>query len=735
MFRLNQAIEHWLEAERDQLPLWLPVVLGIGIAGWFALPDAAAWSAFLLVQIALAVAAFCLPAGGRLRRAVLLFGLTAAIGCGLIWWRAERVALPRLERPVVTRFEARIEAVERLPARGIRRLLLAPVGAPELPPRLRVNVADADVPAGATEGARVALRARLMPPAAPAVPGAYDFARVAWFRGIGATGRALGPVTIVAPAGSGGAARWLSGLRARLSGHIQSSLEGGEGGIANALATGDQGAIPDDDAEAMRRSGLAHLLSVSGLHVTAVVAGTIFVVLRLLALSPWLALRAPLLLISGGAGALSGIGYTLLTGAEVPTVRSCIAALLVLGGIALGREAVTLRLVATGALIVLLIRPEALAGPSFQLSFAAVTAIVALHAHPRARRWFGANEEGRLARIGRSLLGLLATGVAVEVALSPIALFHFHRSGLYGAIANIVAIPLTTFVIMPVEGLALAFDTAGLGAPFWWLAGQALGLLLWIAHAVADAPGAVAALPSMPAGAFGLMVAGGLWLALWRTRVRRIGLLPLAIGAAWALTTPPPDILITGDGRHLALRTAGGGLGLLRPRAGDYVRDLLGEAAGFQGEAPALESLAGARCGKDLCVADVVRDGRRWRLLATRSTYLIDIAEMNRACAAADIVVSDRRLPRTCRPRWMKADRAMLAQTGGLAIRLAPPAVESVATHAGRHPWALRPAPRSGIARDRSRGSDRAPRSGSVAGGKPEPTPRATRPQPPAPDQ
>jgi competence protein ComEC len=687
--RLNDAIEGWLEAERDQLPLWLPVALGFGIAGWFVLPDVAAWSAFLLIQVAIAAAALCMPSGGRLRRTMLLFGLTAAIGCALIWWRAEQVAAARLERPVVTRFEARVEAIERLSARGIRRLLLAPVAAPTLPPRLRVNVADADMPEDVAAGARVALRARLMPPAAPAVPGAYDFARVAWFRGIGATGRALGRVTIVTAAQGGGAVEWLNGMRARLSSHILSSLPGGAGGIASALATGDQGAIPDEDAEAMRRSGLAHLLSVSGLHVTAVVAGTIFLVLRLLALSPRLALRAPLLLISGGAGALSGIGYTLLTGAEVPTVRSCIASLLVLGGIALGREAVTLRLVATGALIVLLVRPEALAEPSFQLSFAAVTAIVALHAHPRTRRWFGAHEEGPLAKTGRSLLGLLATGIAVELALSPIALFHFHRSGLYGAVANIVAIPLTTFVIMPFEALALLFDTAGLGTPFWWLAGRSLALLLWIAHSVAEAPGAIAALPSMPAAAFGLMIGGGLWLALWRTRVRRIGLVPLLIGAAWALATPPPDILVTGDGRHLALRTASGGIGLLRDRAGDYVRDTLGEASGFQGEAPALDDVPGGRCGDDLCVADLVRGGRRWRLLATRSVYLVDIAEMNRACAAADIVVSDRRLPRSCRPRWLKADRTTLARTGGLAIRLDPAGVTSVASNVGRHPWAV----------------------------------------------
>jgi competence protein ComEC len=546
-----------------------------------------------------------------------------------------------------------------------------------------------------------------MPPNAPAVPGAYDFARVAWFQELGATGRALGPVKVVAPAKENGWSAWLGTLRARLSAHIQSRLIGGAGGIASALATGDQGAIPEEDAEAMRRSGLAHLLSVSGLHVTAVVASMMFLTLRLLALSPRLALNAPLLLIAAGAGALAGIAYTLLTGSEVPTVRSCIAALLVLAGIALGREAMTLRLVAAGALVVLLFRPEALAGPSFQLSFAAVTAIVALHAHPFTRKFLSPTEEGRAARLGRSLLGLLATGFAVELALAPIALFHFHRSGLYGAVANIVAIPLTTFVIMPLEALALLFDTVGLGAPFWWLAGHALALLLWIAHAVAAAPGAVTSLPSMPGSAYGLMIAGGLWLALWRTRLRRIGLIPLVVGAGWALATPPPDLLVTGDGRHLAVRSLDGSMALLRERAGDYVRDALGGAAGFEGAAPALDGVAGARCGADLCAVDMVADGRTWRLLATRSPYLVDIAEMNRACAGADIVVSDRRLPRTCRPRWLKADRDFLAASGGLAINLAGPRVDSVASHAGRHPWAWLPDPAAaGYNRRRGRNQD-----------------------------
>jgi competence protein ComEC len=432
----------------------------------------------------------------------------------------------------------------------------------------------------------------------------------------------------------------------------------------------------------MRRSGLAHLLSISGLHVTAVIAGTMLLTLRLLALSQWLALRAPLLLISAGAGALAGIAYTLLSGAEVPTVRSCVASLLVLAGIALGREALTLRLIAAGALVVLLWRPEALAGPSFQLSFAAVTAIVAFHELPFVRRWALAREEGVARRLLRELASLLATGFLIEIALAPIAAYHFHRAGLYGAFANIVAIPLTTFVVMPLEALALLFDLVGFGGPFWWLAGKSLALLIWLARTVAAAPGAVAALPSMPLGAFLLMVGGGLWLALWRTNARLIGLMPLAIGGAWALATPAPDLMVTGDGRHLAVRAPDNALYLLRPRAGDYVRQQFSEGAGVEDPALDLDALPGARCNRDLCAATL----GPWRLLATRSAYLVDTAELKRACQAADIVVSDRRLPFGCRPRWLKADLALLSKTGGLAITIDGPIVRTVAAD-DLHPW------------------------------------------------
>ncbi len=686
------AIERWLEAERDQLVLWLPVALGSGIAAWFVLPDATAWRATLLLLVATGLAALAAGRGGRAARAIAIGMLAAALGLALLWMRSDSVSAPVLGRPTVASFAATVERVEPLAARELVRLTLRPIGSAtdgrgeafDLPRRVRVNLVEADAPKGLGEGAVLRLRARLMPPPLPAVPGAYDFARVAWFAGIGATGRGFAPVVVTTPAEHG------SGLRGRLSAHITDSLEGSAGGIAAALATGDVGAIGEEDSEAMRRAGLAHLLSVSGLHITAAVAATMLVVMRVLALSPWLALRVRLPLIAAVAGAGAAIGYTLLTGSQVPTIRSCVAALLVLVALAMGREAMTLRALAAGAVIVLVALPEALAGPSFQLSFAAIAAIVALHEHPRIKALFGPHDEGFVRRLGRGLGSLLLTGIVVEAALMPIAVYHFHKAGLYGAAANIVAIPLTTFVVMPLEALALLFDGVGIGAPVWWLVQHALDLLLWIARTVAAAPGAVRSLPAMPDGAYAAMVGGGLWVALWRTRLRRLGVVPLLFGASWALATPAPDLLVTGDGRHVAVRTAAG-LALLRDRAGDYIRDTLAENGGLDGEPLLLADQPDARCSRDLCITDIVAPGRRWRILATRSGYFVPTDELVKACQAADILVSERGLPKGCTPRWLKLDRWTLARTGGIAITLATGRITTVLQAGDRHPWRILP--------------------------------------------
>ena len=683
LFEVTQErLERLLEAEREQLPPWLAVGFGSGIASWFALDTPGEWKAFLCIAAGLAGFGF-LFGNGRVGRAIGWFALAATLGCALVWARSEWVEQPRLDRPVVAEVMGTVESVDHLAAKETVRLLLRTRGG-DLPPRVRVSIKDDALPVGLARGAVVQVKARLAPPPPMALPGTYDFARDAWFNGIGAVGKALGPLAVLQPAEARGFDRARTGLRQ----HIAERLPESSAGIAIALATGDQNAVRDDDAEAMRRSGLTHLLSVSGLHIAAVVAFAMLLSLRLLALSERLALRFNLVLVSAGAAAAAGVGYTLLTGAQVPTVRSCVAALLILGGIALGRDAISIRLIAVGALVVLIIKPEALAGASFQMSFAAVTAIVALHSAGWSRRLFQRRDEGPVARLARAAAATIATGLAVEIALIPMALYHFHRTGLYGVAANIIAIPLTTFVIMPLEAGALLLDLAGWGRPLWLLCGLAVDGLLKLAHWVASAKGAIALLPSMPGWAFGLLVAGGIWLCLWNSRIRFVGILPFAVGAAGAALSPTPDLLVTGDGRHLAIVSPDGTPLILRDRAGDYVRSLIAEASGYDGDPDNLGSRPFSDCSRDACVAAVRKESREWRLLATRSAYRIDWVTFTRACAESDIAVSDRRLPRGCVPRWLKLDAPALQRTGGVAIYLGRnPRVDTVADRVGAHPW------------------------------------------------
>jgi competence protein ComEC len=224
---------------------------------------------------------------------------------------------------------------------------------------------------------------------------------------------------------------------------------------------------------------------------------------------------------------------------------------------------------------------------------------------------------------------------------------------------------------------------------------RSLDLLLWIAHSVAALPGAVASLPAMPAGAYALMVAGGLWIALWRTRWRRIGAIPLVIGAIWALLTPVPDLLVTGDGRHAAIRTAGGNLAVLRDRTGDYTANTFAENGGIVGVPLLLSEQPNARCSRDLCLVQRTSGGRRWRILATRSGYFVPTEQLVPLCKTVDIIISDRNLPRACHPRWLKLNQATLAKSGGVAVTLSTATVTTVNQPGDRHPWRIN---RSGAA-------------------------------------
>ena len=291
-------------------------------------------------------------------------------------------------------------------------------------------------------------------------------------------------------------------------------------------------------------------------------------------------------------------------------------------------------------------------------------------------------------RLWRQLAMLLLTGIVIELALMPIGLFHFHRAGIFGAFANVIAIPLTTFVSMPAIAVALLLDGVGMGAPAWWLAGASIDLMLAMARFVAARPGAVSLVPAMAGGSIALLVVGGLWLALWQGRVRLLGLIPAAAGAIWLAQAKPPDVLISGDGRQVAITGAlENRLLVLRVPRGDYAREKLNEAAGMAGEGLPVAQWPQARCSRDFCVVPLERGERTWHLLLSVGQDRVEERSLAAACAHVDIVVSDRWLPRSCRPAWIKADRAMLRRTGGLALDLGEGSFTSVAMGQGQHGW------------------------------------------------
>ncbi|MEL7188518.1 MAG: ComEC/Rec2 family competence protein [Pseudomonadota bacterium] len=688
----------------DRAP-WIAVFFAAGIFAWFGLKTPWQWVSGIGVGLLIALAALAAwkhdDAREHCMRAAIAIGIVFAAGILVIWARSEMVGAEPIERPIVERVQGyvlerqdqpaddriRLTMAVRDPATGESRKIRVNVPLAEVE-RISTNTASAASQSALAEGAILRMRVRLMPPASPMLPGAYDFARAAWFKGLAATGSLVGEIEVIEPVReAGGGAKW----QRSLAGHVRANVDGSAGTIAAAFASGDRGAIMQADEEAMRDAGLTHLLAISGLHVSAVIAAAYFVVLKLLALFPALALRVRLPVIAAASGALAGIGYTLLTGAQVPTVRACVAAMLVLGALALGRDALSLRMVAVAAIFVMLLWPESVIGPSFQMSFSAVLAIVALHSSSPIRAFLAPREESWLHRMGRNTLMLFITGLVIELALMPVVLFHFHRAGLYGAIANVVAIPLVTFIAMPLIAIALVLDIVGLGAPVWWLVERSLDGLLAIAHFTSAQPGAVKLMPQMSSLAIFLFVAGGLWLALWSGRARLLGFAPVAAASAMLLTTPIPDVLIGREGRHVGItvKSNDGSRRLLslRDSRSSYSRDNLLELASVTSDPIPLSEWSGAQCSAEFCLISIERGGKDWVLLLARNRNLIEERALAAACDQADIVVADRFLPRSCRPKWLRADRRFLSAHGGLALNLEDETITSVASGQGSHGW------------------------------------------------
>ena len=593
--RALAAAEAALAGEGGRLAPWLAVAMGAGVLA-FLLPrhDPPAWlswAALLPLPLALAL----------MRRRLLgawLAGLCAAAGLGFAaaaWHTHAAPPMPELPRGALV-LTGTVSELDPLPG-GARITLRGARWNEAMPPlerELRVRLQARDT-ARPRPGEVVRVRALLRPPSAPAYPGGWDFQRAAFFEGLGGSGFALGPVEVLAQ----GAAPPLAPLRAAMEARVMAALPGDAGAIAAALLTGGQSGISPAAMRAMRDSGLAHLLSVSGLHIAIVIGATAFVARFALALVPAFALRwgtRPWALLAGVA---AGGFYTVLTGLQVPMLRAFAMACVVALAVWAGRRALSPRVLAVAAALVLLWSPASVLGPSFQMSFAAVLALVAVAEATR----------GRVPPPGwrRALFWLSAsvvTSVVAGLATMPFGLHHFGRVQLYGVAANALAVPLTSFLVMPAGMLAALLMPLGLEA--WPLAVMGWGVagVLAIARAVAAWPGAAMALAPLPGWGLALAAFGLCWLCLWRRRWRWAGVPLILAGLASALLVRPPDAVAAADGRLFLLRDGDALWIERRPGASRFVREAWLRQFG-EAEAPELprELEAGQlRCGAERCV-------------------------------------------------------------------------------------------------------------------------------------
>jgi competence protein ComEC len=329
-------------------------------------------------------------------------------------------------------------------------------------------------------GSFIELKAHLSSPLAPLRPGGYDFARDMYFHRIGASGYALGKITIAAAPVNGGFwlgyAAVIDGIRETIDKRMRAELPGDEGSIASALITGKRDAISTPVNDAMYVSSLAHVLSIFGYHM-AVVAGIVFFFIRAgLALIPSMASRYPIKKWAAAAALAAATFYLLLSGAEVATQRSFIMIAIVLAGIMVDRPTLTFRTITVAALGVLLLSPESVVNPSFQMSFAATLALIAAYQH--GLPWCATADTSRGARIalwgGREIVGLILASFVAGLGTTPYAAYHFHRTAPYGVIANLLAMPVVSAEVMPMGILGVLAMPFGFDAIFWKLMGYGI---------------------------------------------------------------------------------------------------------------------------------------------------------------------------------------------------------------------------------------------------------------------
>ncbi len=656
----------WAECAPGRLMPWLPVAFGLGIVLYFSvLREPVFWFAAALTLV--------LAVGVLLLRAHSI-GFPAALAMTAVTARFTIASLKTVivAHPVLHHAASGVEIAGFVEAREerersdrivMRARKISGERLDETPDRLRLSVRKGAAP---PVGAYVTVKARLSPPLEPLRPGGYDFARDMYFQRIGASGFVLGKVAIAEPPKPPGLllriAAVIQGLRDSIDARIRAAVSGDAGSIASALLTGKRDAISAPVNDAMYVSSLAHVLSISGYHM-AVVAGVVFFIVRAsLALIPSFAGRRPIKKWAAFAALVAATFYLALSGAEVATQRAYIMAAIVLVGVMVDRAALTLRTLAVAAFAVLLVAPEAVVHPSFQMSFAATLALVA--AYERGLPWMIAGADssfGARAALwgGREILGLILASLVAGLATMPYAAFHFHRIAPYGVLANLLAMPIVSVVVMPTGLLGLVAIPFGLDGPLWRVMGQGIEWMVAVALWVAQLPGAVGRIAAFGTGPLLIITSGLVVICLLRTPLRWCGAGLLIAGGLWAATTPQPDILIAQDAHAIAVRGTAGQFAVLRLGRDNFA---VAEWLKADGDArlptdPHLQD--GFSCDEAGCVTRS-GDGTLVALARTPGAFAED-------CREAGVVASSRAAPPACAA--LTIDRNVLRANGAVALR------------------------------------------------------------------
>ncbi|EKF19522.1 ComEC/Rec2 family competence protein [Nitratireductor pacificus] len=604
--------------------LWLPVLLGCGALVYFTLPMEPPAHAVLSAVLACTAALF-LVSGNVLQKRLLLALLTVLLGFAAGKLETWRASTPMLGSEITTRVTGRVLGIEHR-ADGRHRLTLAVTETER--PRLRyapdqVRVTARAIPAGLRPGDGVKGLARLVPPSGPVRPNAYDFSFESYFDGVGAIGFFLrdperAPLSTAAPIGT----RLSIGvqvLREAFADRLRERLPGPEGEIAAALIAGVRAGIPEEANEVLRRTGLAHILSISGLHM-ALVAFTVIGAVRLgFAFFPGVCARYPVKKYAAAAALLVCLLYLFISGAAVAAQRSFIMLAVMLVAQLLDRAALTMRNLAIAALIVIALSPHEVIGPGFQMSFAATAALIAGYAawnRWRERRMRGRHvqqERTRLQRVARSLLlyagGLALTSLIAGTATALYGAWHFQRASPLALGANLAAMPLVSVIVMPsavlsVLAMPLNLDGWPLAAMGWGIA-RVVEVATWFSERTPfDATGLV----PVPAV---ILLTGALALMTLTTTRLWLAAFPLIIaGGVLLLARDLPDVLISEDARLVATRTADGRLAVNRSRPNGFTmknwlhamwsQERTGPRAG-DGSATADPETFG--CEADVCIA------------------------------------------------------------------------------------------------------------------------------------